>query len=134
MADTFQCTLITPQQQLLDEQVVYASIPAWDGLLGVAHQRAPLVVKLGDGPLRLDRPDGTSQWFFIAGGFAQMVHNQLSLLTEQAIPAEEINAQEAQAALREAQAGVTTNDAQRDKKAQAVKRARALIAVSRRHG
>ena len=88
----FQCTVITPEQELLDQKVSYASIPAWDGLLGVATQRAPLLVKLGDGPLRLDTEDGKSQLYFIGGGFAQMQNNTLSLLAAEAIAAGDIDA------------------------------------------
>lgn len=35
MAKTFHCKLITPMAKVLDEEVVYASVPAWDGMLGV---------------------------------------------------------------------------------------------------
>jgi len=102
MAKTFQCTLVTPQKQVLAEQLTYASIPAWDGQIGIAPARAPLLVKLGDGALRLDLAEGEPRWFFLAGGFAQMKDNRLSLLTDEAVPADEIVTQEAQQALEEA--------------------------------
>ncbi|HAI13510.1 MAG TPA: hypothetical protein DCM28_17515, partial [Phycisphaerales bacterium] len=51
MATSFQCTLVTPERQLVDQPVTYASIPAWDGLMGVEPQRAPLMIKLGAGAL-----------------------------------------------------------------------------------
>ena len=70
---------------MLDEPVVYASIPAWDGQIGVAPMRAPLLVKMDDGPLRLDGAGGKAQWFFVAGGFGQMNDNRLTLLTDEAI-------------------------------------------------
>ena len=70
MAETLQCTLVTPSAQLLDEEITYASVPAWDGLIGIAPMRAPLLIKLEDGPLRLDFTQGGSRWFFVGGGFA----------------------------------------------------------------
>ena len=104
MAATFQCTLVTPKQQVLDEPVVYASIPAWDGQIGVAPMRAPLLVKMDDGPLRLDGAGGKAQWFFVAGGFGQMNDNRLTLLTDEAIGIDQIDRQEVEAAYREAEA------------------------------
>ena len=95
----FHCTLVTPHRQVLDESALYASIPAWDGLVGIAPGRAALLVKLGDGPLRLDFSEGGSRWFFLGGGFAQMKGNHLSLLTDEAIAAEDIVRAEAEAAL-----------------------------------
>ena len=56
-ANSFQCRLITPTAKVLDEAVVYASVPAWDGLMGVLPNRAPIVAKLGLGELRLQFAD-----------------------------------------------------------------------------
>ena len=110
MAQSFQCTLVNPQKQLLDEELSYASIPANDGQLGVMHQRAPLMIKLGDGALRLDTASGQTHWYFVGGGFAQMKDNVLTLLAGEAVPVAEMDAQDAQAALKEAQARVTLTD------------------------
>ena len=132
MAKTFQCTLMTPEQAVLDEPVVYASIPAWDGLLGLACQRAPLVVKLGVGPLRLDLAEGGSQWFFVGGGFAQMKDNQLTLLADGVMPASQIDAEQAKAALKAAQArrAVDATDIERKQREQA--KARAMMNLAGR--
>lgn len=127
MPDTFRCTLVTPDEQVLDEQVVYASIPAWDGQLGLMAQRAPLVAQLGDGPMRLDYADGKSRWFFLAGGFAQMKENQLSLMTEEALPAEQINRQQVDAQLQEVQANLPTNEEQAAQKQRRIRRAQILL-------
>jgi len=126
MPESFQCTLITPQAQVLDEQVVYASIPAHDGPLGVAHLRAPIVTKLGDGPLRLDLPGGESKHYFIGGGFAQVKDDKLVLLTDEAIPADKIDARQARTDLTEALATQAVSDDQVAAKNRKVARARAM--------
>lgn len=135
MADTFRCTLVTPEQQVFDEPVVYASIPGWDGQVGVMHDRAPLLVKLGDGPLRLDLPGsggaaGKSSWFYVAGGFGQMKDNQLTLLTSKATAASAISAEEAKAALKEAEAYVPHTEEEFAKKERDLRRARAMLTVA----
>jgi F-type H+-transporting ATPase subunit epsilon len=81
---SFQCTLVTPEQQVLDELITQAIIPAHDGLVGILTDRAPLLVKLGAGPLRLDLPNKTSKEFKITGGVAQMKDNKLTILTPSA--------------------------------------------------
>jgi F-type H+-transporting ATPase subunit epsilon len=128
--DTFRVSLVTPERQLLDEEATYASIPAWDGQMGLMHQRAPLLAKLGDGPLRLDLAQGGSKWFFVGGGFAQMKDNKLSLVTAEARPAEEIVRTEAEASLKEAQARVTHTPDESTKRDRELRRARAMIEVS----
>ena len=85
MAKTFRCRLITPVAQVLDEQVVHAYVPAWDGYFGVLVDRAPIVAKLGKGELRQDYPGGAaSKSFQVEDGFVQMINNRLTVLATKA--------------------------------------------------
>ncbi len=102
---TFRCRIVTPTARLLDEDVVAASIPAWDGSMGFLVDRAPILTRLGVGELTLDFPAqgagaGGSRSYVVAGGFAQMVDNRLTILAETAIPTESIVTSEAESELR----------------------------------
>ena len=121
---SFQCTVVTPEQQVLDEPVTQAIVPAHDGQLGILTDRAPLLVKIGVGPLRLDVAGGQSRTFFVDGGIAQMKDNRLTILTEEAIPAGEIDAEAARAEYAEAEARVATDNNTRQDRAHAMRRAR----------
>lgn len=129
MAGKFRCTLVTPEQQVLDGDVTYASIPAHDGQIGLMPGRAPLVAKLGDGALRLDFVDGGSRWFFVGGGFAQMKDNKLSLVADEAMPADQIVVAMTEADMKAAVAKVARTDEEIDKKLRAIDRARQMTAV-----
>ena len=126
MANTFQCTVVTPQEQMLDQQVSYASIPAWDGQIGLLPQRAPLMVKLGDGALRLDY-DGQTHWYFVSGGFAQMKDNRLALLADDASDAGKLDREEITAMLKEATARVATTVEDVEKRTREINRAKAML-------
>lgn len=130
MPQAFRVTLVTPEAQILDEQVTHASIPAWDGRIGVLHLRAPLLAKLGYGPLKLDLAAGGSKSFFIGGGFAQVKNDVLTILTDEATPAEDVNAEEATASLKEAQARRAISEPEVDRRERDLSRARALVAMS----
>ena len=93
----FQCALLTPEQQLSSHEVTQVILPAHDGLMGVLTGRAPVMVRLGIGPLRVDTTDGKSHYYLIDGGIAQMKQDTLTVLTTSAIPATEIDAQAATA-------------------------------------
>ena len=86
---SFKCTVVTPERQLLDETVDQAILPAEDGLLGILTDRAPLLAKLGEGPLRIDLASGQSRNYQIKGGVAQMNDNKLTILTLSATDADE---------------------------------------------
>ena len=130
MSATFEVSLVTPERQVLDDEVTYASVPAWDGQVGLMPQRAAMLAKLGDGILRLDYPEGGSRWYFLQGGFAQMQDRRLTLLTDQAIPAEKVVRSSAEAELVEAQALVAITDDEVSNKQRAVARAKSLIQLS----
>jgi F0F1-type ATP synthase epsilon subunit len=99
---TFRCRLITPEAQVFDEQATAAVVPAWDGLIGVLPNRAPMVMQMGTGELRVDFPDaggakGGSRAFFVDEGFVQMVENELTILAANAVSAERLTETDAQA-------------------------------------
>jgi F-type H+-transporting ATPase subunit epsilon len=128
VAKTFRCTLITPSAKVLDDDVVYASIPAWDGLFGVLADRAPIVAQMGIGELRLDFPGagaaaGGSRSFVVDDGFVQMVNNKLTILAGKAIPAESISVAEAEAELKAVEAKQVPAEA-KDRAAAATRAAR----------
>jgi F-type H+-transporting ATPase subunit epsilon len=120
----FQCVIVTPEQQVLDTQIAQAIVPAHDGLVGLRTDRAPLLVKLGLGPLRIDLPNNQKQFFLIDGGIAQMKDNKLTILTNQATPASEIDASSAQAELAEASALRAVDDKAFEKRQHDVAKAR----------
>jgi hypothetical protein len=84
LAMAFKCVVVTPEQQMFDETITQAIVPAHDGKIGILTDRAPLLVKLGAGELRLDLQGGQSRRFTIKGGIAQMKDNQLTILTSEA--------------------------------------------------
>jgi len=127
VANNIQCTVVTPERSLLNEPVEYASIPAWDGQIGIADLRAPLLAKLGDGVLRLDYAGGKSRSFFVGGGFAQVKDNRLSLLTTEAVEDSEIKADEVRASLKEAEARVALTDEQVARKRREIERAKTML-------
>jgi len=112
-----RCKVLTPEACVLDGEVLRATIPAWDGELGVLHRRAALLTRLGAGELRVDFPvsgeaEGGARSYYVEGGFARVVRNRLTLLTNKAIPAEQLSESEAQAELAEAEARVVPEDAE----------------------
>src|SRR5262245_4588965 len=106
MATTFRCALVTPTRTLFDQEVVYASFPAWDGQQGVMAGQSPLLSQVGCGSLRVDQVQGGSLWYLVEGGFAQISDGALTILTQRATPAGELSIDEAEREVAEASARV----------------------------
>lgn len=141
----FNVVIVTPEQQVLDETVTHAIIPAHDGQVGILTGRAPLLVKLGQGMLELNLAGGAQRQspgaaggmrrFYVEGGIAQMRENSLTVVTQMAVPAEEISAETARAELAEASAQVVApgDEKATEDRTRRMNRARAMqqLAASR---
>jgi F-type H+-transporting ATPase subunit epsilon len=123
---SFHCTIVTPEAQTFDSEVTQVILPAHDGQLGVLTNRAPLLVKLGIGPLQIDLPGNKSLYFAVDGGVAQMRANKLTLLTSSAIPSTALDPTKAAAELAAAEALPPTDKS----KLAAVRRAQTKIALA----
>ena len=122
----FQCVIVTPEQQVMDETVTQVILPAHDGQIGILTDRAPLLVKLGLGPLRIDGTGGNNRLLFVEGGIAQMKDNRLTILTNEAIPAKEIDVESARAEYAEASAHQPTDAKGQEERQRRLRRARVM--------
>jgi len=76
-------SVISAEATLFEGQATTVVAPAFDGEVGILTNHAPMITALGSGTLRVE--DGAStQRFSVAGGFLQVVDNQVRVVTEQA--------------------------------------------------
>lgn len=97
----FRAEIVTPERALDPIEVTFVALPAWDGEVGVLAGRAPMVCKLGAGQLRLEVGNGW-QRYYVREGFAEVMPDRVTVLTEEVIPAEELSADAARVALADA--------------------------------
>ena len=124
--DTFLCSVVTPERQVLECEASFAAFPAHDGEIGVLIDRAPIVCRLGIGIARFET-GGETKDLYIDGGFAQVVDNRLTILTEQATQLAELDASAATEALTEAYALPHLTDDEFDERQRAIQRAQVQI-------
>jgi F-type H+-transporting ATPase subunit epsilon len=94
--------LVTPEKTLFDRGVASIRVPLFDGAAGFYPGRAPVVGRLGTGELRLTEADGSTESYFIDGGFVQVKGAQVSVLTNSAMPTSDISRSAASARLNAA--------------------------------
>ena len=120
--ETFQCSVVTPEKAILDCDASFVAFPAHDGEMGMLKRRAPLICRMGIGILRVETPD-QKHALFVDGGFAQVAANHLTILTEQARRAEDLDAEAAGQSLVEARAMKITDEPSFDARSKAIRRA-----------
>ena len=120
----FRCEVLTPAGPVVKTEAVLARLPLMDGSLGVLAGRAPMMALLGAGPLEIQKPDGAEDRYFVAGGFAHVRGNSLSILAEQCTPVGELDHQAVTAEME------TANGMPADSPEQRTRRRRALAVAS----
>jgi F-type H+-transporting ATPase subunit epsilon len=102
MAETIQLAVATPEREIVREEVAAAQIPAKNGYLGVLPGHAPLLAELGTGVLSYTV--GTHQRHLsVAGGFVEVLPDQVRVLATVAELAEDIDVERAKRALERSQ-------------------------------
>ena len=129
-SDDLRLVLVTPEKTLLDEPVQALRFPLFDGQIGILPGRAPLVGRLGYGELKVTNAAGERQ-YYVDGGFVQVKGSVVTLLTNRALPADQIKPQEAEEKLEQAQAMVPTTEVDFAIKAREQERARRMLATAR---
>jgi F-type H+-transporting ATPase subunit epsilon len=126
-----QCVVVTPEKTVLDETVDFVALPLFDGELGVLPGRSPLIGRLGFGELRLSEGD-TVRRYFLDGGFAQVRDDVVTVLTNRAVPADQIDTNQAVEDLDQVKSQRARSESEYDEKAKNIARARARLRVGRR--
>ena len=102
MADTFRLLLVTPERTLLDEEVDEVTAPGTVGEFGVLPNHTTFLSSLDAGHL-VYKQGSQSKLLAVNGGFAEVVDNVMTVLADSAEFADEIDAEAARMALREAE-------------------------------
>ena len=123
MADTFLCSVVTPERAVLECDATFVALPAWDGEVGVLRNRAPLVCRLGIGALRIETAED-KHIMFVDGGFAEMAENKLTILTSAARLPDELTEEEIAQHLETAQGIEVRDEASYKARQDALQRAR----------
>ena len=89
MAQTMQFDLVSPERALASLQASAVQIPGSEGDMTAMPQHAPTITTLRPGVLKVESPEGSSE-YLVTGGFAEIAGDSLSVLAERAIPMTEM--------------------------------------------
>ncbi|SHF54390.1 ATP synthase F1 subcomplex epsilon subunit [Kaistia soli DSM 19436] len=107
MADPFPFELVSPERLLLSEPALSVVVPGSEGEFEVLKNHAPFMATIKPGVVVVTLASGQAQRFFVRGGFADVNANGLTILAEQAIPVESLNAEDIASQIRDAEEDVT---------------------------
>jgi F-type H+-transporting ATPase subunit epsilon len=97
-----QVELVTAEGRVLSQEADFVVAPGVEGDLGVLPRHIPLLTPLRTGEIMV-RNQGHEEYFFVAGGFLEVLPDKVLILADVAERAEDINEAAAEEARRSAQ-------------------------------
>jgi F-type H+-transporting ATPase subunit epsilon len=99
---TFHFELVSPERQLFSGAVDQVVVPGSEGDFGVLAGHAPFVSTLRPGILTI-HGGGQPKRLYVRGGFAEVSSGGLTVLAERATPVEDLQVEQIDREIREAQ-------------------------------
>jgi F-type H+-transporting ATPase subunit epsilon len=130
-----RCVIVTPESTVLDTQARFVAVPLFDGQRGVGKGHAPFIGRLGAGEVRITGEQGTGDGIlrtFVEGGFVEVGHDTVTVITQRAIPAEKLDVAAARADLEKLAATKATGDEAIAARLRAQDAARAVVRAAGR--
>jgi len=133
---SIRCVIVTPETTGLDTQCRSVTLPLFDGSRGVGRGHAPFIGRLGAGEVRVTGEQGgaadATRSVFVEGGFVEVSHDAVTVITQRAIPAEKIDAAAARAELEKVTSAKATGHEALAAREKAAAAARALVRTATR--
>jgi F-type H+-transporting ATPase subunit epsilon len=103
MAATLKLEIVTPEAMIFSEDVEMVTFTGTDGEMGILPQHMPLMTGLASGEINV-RKDGKNVFLAVGSGFVQVTREKVSVLTDMAIKADDIDEARAEEARQKAEA------------------------------
>lgn len=119
MATTIHCDIVSAEAEIFSGEATMVVVPGEEGDLGIAPRHAPLLTRLRAGEVRVLQEDGEEAHFFISGGLLEVQPHVVTVLSDTAQRASDLDEaaalkakEEAEHALADRQAGMDMAQAQ----------------------
>jgi F-type H+-transporting ATPase subunit epsilon len=103
MASTIRCDIVSAEEEIFHGNVKLVVATGEMGELGIAPRHAPLITRLRPGQVRVILENGDEQFFYVSGGILEVQPQVVTVLTDTAIRAKDLDEVAAKRAKEEAE-------------------------------
>lgn len=103
MAATLKLEIVTPEAKVYSEDVDMVTLPGVEGEMGIFPMHVPLMTQLAAGEITA-RKGGQDYFLAVGDGFVEVTGERVSIITDMAIRAENIDEAKAEEARKRAEA------------------------------
>jgi len=95
--------VVSAEQSLFSGEAKFVSLPGESGELGVLPGHTPLITRVRPGTVKIVMTDDTEESIFVAGGLLEVQPNHVTVLSDTAIRAADLDEAKAEEARRQAE-------------------------------
>ncbi|MBL4581489.1 MAG: F0F1 ATP synthase subunit epsilon [Gammaproteobacteria bacterium] len=114
MAMTMHCDIVSAEKSIFSGLVEMVVAAGSLGDLGIAPGHAPLLTALIPGPVKLVLQGGEEEIFYVSGGFLEVQRGVVTLLSDTALRADDLDEAAAQQAMEDAEKAIVNQGAEFD--------------------
>jgi F-type H+-transporting ATPase subunit epsilon len=106
MADTphtIHVDVVSAHESIFSGEARFVVLPGEAGELGIYPRHAPLITRVKPGAVRIEMPDGSEVFVFIAGGILEVQPDCVTVLSDTAIRGQDLDEQKAREAKQAAE-------------------------------
>lgn len=103
MTSTIRCDIVSAEEEIFQGKVKLVVATGEMGELGIAPRHAPLITRLKPGQVRVILENGEEQFFYVSGGILEVQPQVVTVLTDTAIRAKDLDEAAARQAKDEAE-------------------------------
>ena len=114
MAMTMHCDIVSAEKSIFSGLVEMVVAAGSLGDLGISPGHAPLLTALIPGPVKLILQNGEEEVFYVSGGFLEVQRGVVTLLSDTALRAGDLDEAAAQQAVEDAEKAIANQGAEFD--------------------
>lgn len=103
MAENIRLEVVTPEKEVVSEEVQTVIAPGVLGEFGVLVGHTPFLTPIQTGAIRFVDASGEDHYVFVSGGFAEALPDKVTILAESAERRKDIDTARAESALERAE-------------------------------
>ncbi len=103
---TILVDVVSAEESIFSGEAKFVALPGESGELGIYPRHTPLITRIRPGAVRIQRPDGSEEFVFVAGGLLEVQPDRVTVLSDTAIRGKDLDEAKASEARKVAEEAV----------------------------
>lgn len=106
MTSTIHCDIVSAEAEVFSGDASMVIVSGEEGELGIAPRHAPLLTRIKPGQVRVVKPDGEEEFYYVSGGVLEIQPHVVTVLSDTALRASDLDEAAALRAKEEAERAI----------------------------